>query len=254
MPKMSKTSNVTAKEDIVETATIESQSVEQSTENKEIEELKEQNKDLTNQLSQLMEMFQEMKTSFAKQADTKSELVTDKDKSDDIISRLHNEYDFSDIPPEVSPNKQISVMSLYYGSLNLKDGHGSTVLKFGKYGETRPVLYSTLMDVVNSNRTFAETGKFYILDKDAVYHLGLSEYYKNLIPKDIIDNVLDYSLNIIESIIKSIDSEQRDTLIRILIEKVYTGQPVDNNKIVFIGKLCDVDILEKANEAKRFDM
>lgn len=217
----------------------------------DIEELRKQNEILTNQLSKLMNMFK--KTNSAT-GDVSQDTPCHDDSEKNVMNDLRREYTYNDVPKEVSPNKQIMIMSLCYGSLNLSDDNtGKTVLRLSKYGECKPVLYSTLINIVNSNRRFAETGKFYILDKDAVYHLGLSEFYKNLISKDIIDNILNYSPNIIESIIKTIDSEQRDLLIRILCDKVYRKENIDINKILFIEKTCGVDIMKKVEEMKQFD-
>ena len=212
---------------------------------KEIESLKKDNNELNAKLEQLIQMF-----STFNQSTSKNE---EKAKSTEKEVSVKYSYDYDDVPNEVSPNKQISVMSLSYGSLNLAEEEGGrAVLKFSKYGETKPVLYSKLMNIVNSNRRFAETGRFYILDKDAVYYLGLSEYYKNILPKDIIDNVMDYSPNVINSIISASDDYQKQTIARIICDRVYNNEDVDLNKVNLIGKACNVDIMNKVEEMRSF--
>lgn len=254
MPKLNNDStkaNINSnKEQIKEIPTLKIEN-ENPNYNSEIQKLKEQNEMLTTQLAQLMDIFQKLDVSNTKSSPLQ---VENDDLETNIMKDIETKYTYLDIPQEVNPNKQIMVMSLCYGSLNLSDDStGKTVLRFSRYGESKPVLYSTLINIVNSNRRFAETGKFYILDKDAVYHLGLSEFYKNLISKDIIDNILNYSPNIIESVVKSIELEQRELLSRTLCDRVYNGEDIDINKIIFIGKACNIDIMKKVEEMKQYD-
>lgn len=247
MPKYTKSTDKSNEvmDDVVETTP----TTEIKNYDAEIAELKKTNADLLDKMSQLMNTITSLQNQPV-QTTTWTTPAISKEKTIDIGSEFEHDY----VPAEINPNKQIMVMSLCYGVLSLTDDSGMrTLLKFSEYGETRPVLYSTLLDIVNSNLRFAQTGRFYILDKDAVYHLGLSEYYKTLIPREIIDNILTYSLNSIEGIMKSINKEQTDTLIRMLIDRVYNGEDVDINKIVFIGKLANVDIMEKVNEMKQYE-
>ena len=160
----------------------------------------------------------------------------------------------SSIEPEMpSPNKQIRIMSLCHGSLNLSEEEGGrTKIKFSKYGEVKPVLYSALINIVNTNRSFAEEGKFYILDKAAVYHLGLNEDYKRIVTKDILDNICSYSEADINAIVSNMVQGQKDTLIANLCDKVYNGSIKDLNKVNFIEKICNVSILDKVKEMQRF--
>ena len=70
--------------------------------------------------------------------------------------------------PEPDANKQIKIMSMFYGSLNLNNNSNRSagrILTFHKFGEIKSVLYHDLVDYVNNERKFAEEGYFYILDK-----------------------------------------------------------------------------------------
>lgn len=156
---------------------------------------------------------------------------------------------------EPDPNKQIRIISLYFGELNLSTepyGKGK-LLSFSKYGETKTILYSTLIDIVNNNRKFAESGIFYILDKDATYYLGLSENYKNLLSKDIIDKIYDYSPSEITDLISNATEDQKYAIIQSIVNKLYNGKKIDLNKCDVIGKCCGVNISEKVEEMKKFD-
>lgn len=213
--------------------------------NLEIEELKKKNNELSDKLDKLMEIIMN-------QNQQKQETSKDNAVEANIMNDISEKYNSNYIPKEINPNKQVMVMSLCYGILNLGNGGNNTIVQFSKYGETRPVLYSTLINIVNHNLRFAQTGKFYILDKDAVYHLGLSDYYKKLIPNEIINNITDYSPNAIESIISNIDDEQKEVIVKILSEKIYKGSTLDANKINLISELSGKDIMKKVEEMRTY--
>lgn len=216
---------------------------------KEIESLKKSNEDLSAKLEQLMNVMSSMAQNKQSEVSNEEKKVSNKDTKEDVKIG----YSYEDTPNEVNPNKQISVMSLSYGSLNLSEEYGGrAVLKFSRYGETKPVLYSKLMNIVNTNRRFAETGRFYILDKDAVYHLGLSENYKNILPKEIIDDIVSYSPNVIESIVSMADEYQKNTIARIICDKVFNNEDIDLNKVNLISKACNIDIMAKVDEMRSF--
>ena len=226
-----KTANPVAKENPT------AESVDMS---KKFEELEAKNAILTEQLAKLMSTLETMNS---KQAVENMPVSTD--DNTDVMSKIKKEYSY--------PNKQVLVMSLCYGTLNLRDNATNrTVLSFSRYGQVVPVLYSTLLDVVNSNRRFAEEGKFYILDKSAVYYLGLSESYKSLIGKEVIDKILDYSPHVIESILNVINDEQKELIVKLICNKLYSNANVDINKISAIGKMCHVDFNDKVKEMRRF--
>lgn len=234
-----KTADPVAKENTV------AESVDMS---KKFEELEAKNAMLTEQLAKLMSTLETMN---AKQ--TGEDMSVSTDDNTDVMSKIKKEYSYPNAPEEISPNKQVLVMSLCYGTLNLRDNATNrTVLSFSRYGQVVPVLYSTLLDVVNSNRRFAEEGKFYILDKSAVYYLGLSESYKNLIGKEVIDKILDYSPHVIESILNVINDEQKELIVKLICDKLYSNANVDINKISAIGKMCRVDFNDKVKEMRRF--
>lgn len=203
-----------------------------------------ENQDLKSKLDMLLDKFSilENKVNETVATDTKTEVPTRTiEKSEDI------EY------TDPLPNKQIKIMSLYYGSLNLAtEIGGSAKYTFNKYGQIKPVLYSTLTEIVNVNRKFVENGSLYILDKNAVYSLGLSEVYKEILTKDIIDNICEYSVSDINSILDNITDAQKDIMIYNLRMKIFNGEIIDYNKLDVINKKFGVDIMSQVNEMKDF--
>lgn len=213
----------------------------------DIQGLKEENKVLTDKLTQLLAIFETM----TNKTDTISSSIETQSESK-IISEIKEKYSDLEIPDEPAPNKSIRVMNLCYGALTLKDGTGATRLPFDKYGEIKPILYSSLIDVVNANRSFADDGKFYVLDKNAVYHLGLNNDYKKIVDGTIIDNICNYSEVQILDILKTIPESQREVIVKTLKDRIYNGEEFNLNKIAVINKYCNVDIMDMVEQMKEF--
>lgn len=263
-PVVSNTTKTATKPEVksaVDEVRVEQEPVVESSNNKvdygsEIDELKRANENLMNQLSQLMNMvqtFATQTTSVKEDKEPVQEIKTFESVEKNVVEEMQENYSYDTIPPDVAPTKQVMVMSLCYGPLCLADEiTGKTILKFSKYGEVKPVLYSTLMDIVNSNLRFAQTGRFFIMDKNAVYHLGLSEYYKNIAPKDVINNIANYSPNVIEMVFNNIPKEQKETIINLLIDKLYRKEDVDANMIMRISTITGVDIMAKVREMEQY--
>ena len=156
---------------------------------------------------------------------------------------------------EPSSNKNIKIMSMFYGTLNLATqpyGAGR-IVSFDRYGQIRTVLYSTLVDIVNTNRRFAEEGYFYIMDKDAVYHLGLSEFYSDrIVPKKVLDDILTYDESNISTIVENLTEAQKETLAQDVLNKMFNGKNLDLNKVGILGKYLNVDFNAKLSEMKSF--
>lgn len=217
-----------------------SELIEKEDGNSEIEKLREENNEIKEQLKQLMAMLTETKAK-----EEKSKLMSDDDVG--VLERSEP------IPDEPSPNKMVRILSLCRGSLNLsEDEAGNGKVKFSKYGEIKTVLYSSLINIVNYNRSFAEKGVFYILDKAAVYYLGLKDCYSHLVTNDVLDNICNYDDVDIIKIIDSTEKTQIDTMIKNLTDRLYSMESLDLNKIQTISQKVGVDIMAKVNEMKQF--
>jgi len=187
-------------------------------------------------------------------------LISSMQKSDNIASKIESPK-LAEVEVEnegfvePSANKQIKVMSLYYGSLNLPtEEGGSAKLSFNQYGQVKSVSYSKLNDIVNTNKKFVDNGLFYVLDKNAVYFLELTELYKTILNKDAIDKICDFSANTIESMLDNITDSQKEIIIHNISMSIYGGQAVDYNKVDIISRKFGVDIKAKAEGMKSFDV
>lgn len=198
---------------------------------KELEELKSQNEELKSQLASIMEYIKKQ------EAPTETSVVS---PAETFVTALQNPSEDAKYT-EPSPNSMIRVISMCYGSLTLSVD-GKPKLSFSHYGELMPILYSSLLDIVNQNRSFAENGAFYILDKAAVYYLGLQSSYEKLLTPEIIDNIHKYSDLDIKKFVGVMTQMQKDNFVRLICDKMFNGNAIDQNKIDVINKACNVDI------------
>lgn len=216
-----------------------SELIEKEDGNSEIEKLREENNEIKEQLKQLMAMLTETRVK--------------EEKSKMSIPATEVLEGAESIPDEPSPNKMVRILSLCRGSLNLsEDEAGNGKVKFSKYGEIKTVLYSSLINIVNYNRSFAEKGIFYILDKAAVYYLGLKDCYSHLVTNEVLDSICNYDDVDIIKIIDTTEKTQIDTMVKNLTDRLYSGENLDLNKIQIIGQKVGVDIMAKVNEMKQF--
>ena len=204
-----------------------------------ISELEKENKEIKEKLEKLMALLEA--------SEKKSEQPV-------CVSEKTLVEDGPDMPEEPSPNKTIRILSLCRGYLNLsEDESGKVQVNFSKYGEIKTVLYSSLINIVNYNRNFAEKGVFYILDESAVYYLGLKDFYSKLVTNDVLDNICTYEDVDIIKLIDGTEKRQIDTMVKNLIDRLYAGENLDLNKIQVISKKTGTDIMSKVNEMKNFD-
>ncbi len=224
-------------------STTESVSIGSTTTDENIKALEAQNAELKNTVNELMYKIQALLDE--KEAQNKiSEENISAPKSEAV-----EHYD------EPSANQQIKVMSMYYGTLNLCNSANRSagkLLTFDKFGQVKSVLYHDLVDYVNNESKFAEQGLFYILDKAAVYALGLSTEYEKLINKDVVDHITEYSDSDLRDIVGVMPHGQREALASVLADKLYAGVALDRNKIAIISDIIGVDIQQKANDKKDF--
>lgn len=203
----------------------------------ELAEMKNSQAEMMDKFSAMMSMMQTFMGS------TQTEKVEETPKPIKPKKSIVDRYADEDIPDAPRSDEMILVCSLCRGELNLKNGRGG-ILKFSRYGEIRPVMYSQLVDVVNSNRGFAEAGDFYVTNPAAVYHLGLREAYKHIYPLEVLNNIENYDSDEITEILNSMCKQQKKTVVINIVTKLYNDEDVNQNKVKLIARLCDVDIHE----------
>lgn len=206
-----------------------------------------ENHDLKNQVLEMKEQIAQLISHITSKESTEDNIENEKT----IANTSAQEENYE----EPSANKQIKIMSMYYGTLNLCTSENRTsgkTLTFNKYGQIKSVMYKDLVDYVNNNRKFAENGYFYILDKAAVYHVGLSNEYTRLVDSNIVNNITNYTKSDIEQITSMLTDAQKNLIAKILSDKIANKKEVDRNKVALISDLIGIDIQKKANEQMAF--
>lgn len=198
--------------------------------------------DMTDSINQLKKENEDLK----KQLQAIIDSLNQKDRTSNVVddtATFEKEY------PEPPLNKNIKIISLFHGSLNLSDGLNAK-LSFSKYGQTKNCLYGKLIDIVNHDMKFAKEGLFYIADEAAVYHLGLSDDYKHIQPKEVLDNICEYDDSIIKNIGNTLTDEQKENLSFGLAKRMYEGENFDLNKIKILSDAININIEGLCQEMK----
>jgi hypothetical protein len=148
----------------------------------------------------------------------------------------------------------VPVMSLLPYRLNLstKEGGQGDVKKFTKFGEVKNILYKDLVDIIEVNRTFMESGYFYILDPLVIRQHGLDEVYSKILTKEKIEEILNnINTEYCIDLYNSSNSNQQKVIVQLLIEKVKNdSSSVNLYTVDRISRLSKIDIAQKAEEEK----
>ena len=158
-----------------------------------------------------------------------------------------NNYSTED--KDINPNKKTRITSLTYGYFSLYAPNRG-FLKFPNYGSYHTVTYAQLADYVNSCRTAAENGNFYIHNQDMVEDLGLSEIYETILNDKIIDKILFSNELEIKDILSNTTDVQKNSVCSLVCQKVYDKEITDMGRIDEISKAIGIDILKKVGEMK----
>ena len=194
-----------------------------TTNEKAIEDLKKENQELKELLNKLMKNIN----------DTAEKSKINNNDNDDASSLL---------------NKQIKVTSTYNGMLNLKEFDNQGVkFKFNKIGESKNILYSSLINIVSWKPSLAQNGYYYIEDEKAVKYLELFDYYKNLLSYQDMKNIGSKTEKELEDILPRIPDVQKRTLTYVILSDMHDKKISDFNKIRKVGELIGVDIVNIYN-------
>lgn len=215
----------------------------------EIDELRKELRDSQEKQNAINEKLVALLTSLTAPKPTTNIEISPVIKKTEHVTAMVHEKDYTDLknPKQPRPDSVIRVQSLTKGELCL-NANGRTIIKFDKYGDIKPVLYSELMTIVNNNRSFAEDGSFFILDDCAIYYLGLGDFYNKILSYDKIASLESYDDETLRQILPKIPDSQKDVIALIYSGKIFNDEQVDRNKIDVIGRACGIDIIGKARE------
>lgn len=161
-----------------------------------------------------------------------------------------------DFEIEINPDSYIKVISLSLGTLNLCTegyGKGKTYI-FTKFGEVKRIPYRYLSEIIDSNIGFTEAGSFYIMDKNVVRRHGLEDIYSNILDKSSIEKIFSGNSSDAFTLYKVSNPRQQLVIQDMLIDKLRDDENFDMNLVASISKYSKVNLQEKVEDAKVFDL
>lgn len=211
----------------------------------EVSKLKEEINEMKEQQNLMFEQFRQILASM-------SGSMSVPQKEEVLVEKEEQKEDKPVVLDQPKSDELIRLCSLTHGELNL-NLDGRPAISFRKYGDIKPVLYSKLVNVVNENRGFAECGDFYIMDERAVYHLGLSEYYKRIYPLEVLNNIETYSEDKIKDILSRMCRTQKETVVINIAQKMYDNASINQNSVKVIENSLDIDIHDMVKTMREID-
>ena len=201
--------------------------------NNPLEELKKENKLLMEKLEQLLSL------------QTKKEATT-------IVELLEDEPidEFNDI--KINQDDYIKVVSLcdnplYLSSLGFGKGKQWS---FEKFGDTKRIVYSDVVAILENYQRFLKKGYFYIADKRVIRRHGLDDLYATILSKEKIKKILDCNDDTSVELFSNANEEQRPMILRMIVSRIARGENMDLNIVDKISRIAKVNIVEQAKEMK----
>lgn len=208
------TAKKTTKADVVDE--IMTENVEQK--NDETEALKEQN-------AQLLEMITQLQTQM-------------------MALQNNTTPNVQYVEKVSSSGKNIKLISLMNIPINVStESDGSGITKtFDRYGDSRTVKFDVLSDMVASYPNTFQRGLIYIADEEAVDELGLTDEYKKICSKEILDRISNLVDDDAVDLFCEIDDILKDSIATDIARKIVEGKKYDLNKIRDIKDRTGFDI------------
>ena len=199
--------------------------------------------------AEINKKYEELQKQFAELAKKMEEIssVNHSEKKDEKIKDTEEEI-------EIKPDKYIKVMSLVSEKLNLNteiNGKGRPFY-FTHYGEVKRILYSDLLRIIETNRTFLDNLYFIIMDPAVIRKHDLLETYEKALDKEKIDLFFSPNANQTDAVnlFKATSDKQRDSIVNLILDRMSSGQPVDFNFLYRLSDVVGYSISDKFENAK----
>lgn len=140
--------------------------------------------------------------------------------------------------------KKIKCINLMRNPLNVSTeplGRGK-VFEFQKYGDTKLIKFDELSDIVSSYPNTMEQGFLYITNPDAVAELGLSDEYVNVVPKDLLDTLLYLRRDMDVDVFVSLPKPMQESMAIEIARLINANETIDWNRLKNIKDLTGIDI------------
>lgn len=144
-------------------------------------------------------------------------------------------------------NKDVSVTSLTVGLLNLStEGYGTgEIYTFHHIGEEQTIPLEDLKKIIRNNKSFVEGGNIFINDDEVVKSQKLTNVYKKLLSYSEIQDLFNKDRRAFEKIFTNMTKNQKETLKRIVFEKLNQDEKsVDMNIVQVLNDDMNIDIMD----------
>lgn len=176
-----------------------------------------------------------------------------------LTEKLNNQPDNSvkETKIRIDSEEEINVISLCNCKLNLSTephGHGE-VYEFFKFGDEKSIPYGDLKKILNSNRSFAEKGLFYIDSSEALSALKLTKLYEKLVDKDTILNLFDKDSATFVKVFSMMSDGQREFFASMIVDKICNNESIDLNLVDQCSKILgnDKNLMQDALNKKKLN-
>lgn len=144
-------------------------------------------------------------------------------------------------------NKDVSVTSLTVGLLNLStEGYGAgEIYTFHHIGEEQTIPLEDLKKIIRNNKSFVEGGNIFINDDEVVKNQKLTNVYKKLLSYSEMKDLFNKDRKAFEKIFTNMTKNQKETLKRIVFEKLNQDEKsVDMNIVQVLNDDMNIDIMD----------
>ena len=156
--------------------------------------------------------------------------------------------------PKKEKTKKVKVVNLLNMKLNLStEGFGNgRLFQFEDYGSVVSMSANHLEDIlsIGAFRKQAEEGWFYICDNDIVEEMDLSDAYEAIHDKKTIDYIATLSEDVCVDMFCGLSDTMKDSVATIMAEKINSGKPLDRNRLADIQRRTEVNVEEIARGLK----
>ncbi|GIU69821.1 MAG: hypothetical protein KatS3mg002_1057 [Candidatus Woesearchaeota archaeon] len=174
-------------------------------------------------------------------------------KEEKEVIYSENDSDLIDIRPDA----YIKVISLTAWNLSLSTkGYGKgKIYTFREFGEMKRIPYADLIEIMESHPEFLREGHFYIANDAVIKKHGLQEYYKHILDKEKIEQIVrGMNPDLCISLYKSATDSQKEVIITLLVERIVNNPDnVNMNFVEKMTKITGIDIAERARDIKRLN-
>ena len=155
---------------------------------------------------------------------------------------------------EIPLNRLVKVVSLFHGILNLITNSGK-VITFNHFGVIKPIAFGDLMEICDRQKRLSEEGYFMILDNEAIDALYLTEAYKKIVSKDVIENIINLPEEQIKEILENTTDAIKESIIDTIVKGINSGdiKYLDRNKVHFVGQVLGKDLYKIAEDIKMYE-